>query len=80
MIRTTLIPDTADISIHLPNNYVGRKIEVLLYAVDELSEAGTTIKKIDNSGLRGSLNLSENEYKDFQQYAKNIRNEWEKDI
>lgn len=29
------------------------------------------------SVLRGKLNLSEEEYKDFQNYAKKVRKEWE---
>ena len=80
MIRTVIIPDTEDISIHLPGRYIGKKIEILLYAEDELTEEKSVKKIIDNSALRGALHLTEEQSKDFQQHAKDIRNEWNADI
>ena len=35
MIRTLITPEQQEVSIHIPENYVGRQIEVLLYATDE---------------------------------------------
>lgn len=31
MVRTVITPDNRDLSIHIPEDYVGRQIEVLLY-------------------------------------------------
>jgi hypothetical protein len=79
MIRTKVTPENQDISIHIPKDYVGKQIEVLLYAVDELQEE----KIIENkkpSDFRGKLNLSDEQYTDFQNHAKNIRDEWKTDI
>ncbi|MBX3164140.1 MAG: DUF2281 domain-containing protein [Bacteroidetes bacterium] len=35
MIRTVLTPDKQNVSIHLPKNYVGKKIEVIAFAIEE---------------------------------------------
>jgi len=79
MIRTLVTPDNQDISIHIPADYVGRQVEVLLYAIDELNQTTAPIKK-KPSDFRGKLNLTEDQYQDFQQHLKDIRNEWERDI
>ena len=77
MTKTIITPQAEDISIHVPHDYVGRKIEVLIYAVDELTDSPVVNKIANNSSLRGTLHLSDAEYKDFQQHAQNMRNEWE---
>jgi len=78
MVRTVIKPYNQDISIHVPKNYVGREIEVLLYPVDEITD-GQPLKK-SLASLRGSLHLTEVEKKDLQQHLTEIRNEWDKDI
>ena len=35
MIRTQIIPVDQNISITLPSNYVGKKVEVIVYPIDE---------------------------------------------
>lgn len=35
MIRTIVTPDNQDINLHIPKSYVGKKIEVIVFAVDE---------------------------------------------
>ena len=79
MIRTIITPDKQDISIHIPEDYVGKQVEVLLYATDELNEPENTGKK-KPSDFRGTLNLSQDQYNDIQSHLKNVRNEWERDI
>ena len=79
MIRTVVIPENQDLSIHVPKNYVGRPIEVLLYAVDELNELERPADK-KASDFRGMLNLTSEQYEDFQSHVKEIRNEWDRDI
>jgi hypothetical protein len=77
MIRTILTPESEDISIHLPSRYVGKKIEVFLYALEELTEDEPIKKVINNASLRGKLHLTDEQYNDFHQYAKEIRKEWD---
>lgn len=78
MIRTTVKPSNQDISIHVPENYVGRELEVLLYPIDELTDAEPVKKSVAN--LRGSLKLTDAEYQDLQQYLKDVRKEWDSNI
>ena len=79
MIRTKIVPENQDVSIHIPEKYIGRQIEVLLYAVDELKEQETPGRK-KPSDFRGRLNLTSDQYTDFQTHLKDIRYEWERDI
>jgi hypothetical protein len=37
MIRTRIIPQKTDFVISVPPNYVGRQLEIFLYALDELN-------------------------------------------
>jgi hypothetical protein len=79
MTRTTIIPEKQDISIHIPENYIGRQIEVLLYAVDELN-VQPAVEKKKPSDFRGTLKLTPEQYEDFQSHIETIRNEWDRDI
>jgi hypothetical protein len=79
MIRTVITPDKQDLSIHVPKNYVGKRIEILMYAVDELNER-ESVKKKKTSDFRGALKLTPEQYEDIQSHIKNIRNEWDRDI
>ncbi len=36
MIKTIVIPNQVNLNIVIPKNYIGKKIEVLLYALDEI--------------------------------------------
>lgn len=79
MVRTTITPENQDISIHIPEDYIGRQIEVLLYAVDEL-ENQKSLRKKKPSDFRGKLKLTDEQYQDFQNHIKEIRNEWDRDF
>ena len=75
MIRTSIVPQTNHIWVSIPTSYIGKEIEILLYATDEIGKKPTDIPQIKKS-FRGSLQLSANEHESFQQHAQNIRNEW----
>ncbi|MFP5041395.1 hypothetical protein [Parasediminibacterium sp. JCM 36343] len=38
MVRTLVIPEQQNISLHLPQNFVGKKVEVIAFTVDETIE------------------------------------------
>ncbi len=38
MIRTVVTPNHQDVSIHLPKNYIGKKVEVIAFTIDEAIE------------------------------------------
>ena len=35
MVRTLVTPNNQDISIHLPKNYIGKRVEVIAFTIDE---------------------------------------------
>jgi len=78
MVRTTITPDKEIISIDVPKAYIGKQIEVLVHSIDELTETDKPKKR--PSDFRGSLNLTNEQYEEFQQYVVDSRNEWERDI
>jgi len=79
MVRTTITPENQDISIHIPEDYIGKQIEVLLYRVDELNTQKPMERK-KPSDFRGTLKLTDKQYQDFQKHLTDIRNEWDADI
>ncbi len=79
MIRTIITPDNQDLSIHVPESYIGKEVEVLLYVLDEVDQMEKKSPK-KSSDFRGALKLTEEQYQDFQQHIKDIRNEWDGDI
>jgi len=38
MVRTSITPQQAEILISVPPQYIGKKLEMLLYAVEEITE------------------------------------------
>ncbi len=76
MIKTILTPTHTDVYVSIPQDYVGKKVEVLVYAVDELVEkqpAKSTMAKYQ--GL-----LSEETTKALQKHVTESRNEWDRDF
>lgn len=56
MIRTTIIPANNNIVLPVPEKYVGKKIEVLMFDVEEAKgETNAASKKLKPSALRGFL-------------------------
>ncbi len=77
MIRTIITPDKQRVSINVPKSYVGKKIEVLLYAVEELIEE---LPSKINKAARFKGLLSTEQAERYHQYLKKARNEWDRDI
>jgi hypothetical protein len=76
MVRTIITPDNANVNLSIPSDYIGRRIEVLYYPVDELiEEKSMATKKM--SSFRGLL--SEEEGNELQEYVKKSRDEWDRD-
>lgn len=78
MVRTVLIPKDTNVHLSIPKNYVGRKIEVMCYPVDELVEENETISPKNMSSFKGLL--SSDEADQLQEYVKKSREEWDRDI
>ena len=77
MLKEFIIPQKSTYTLSIPANYIGKKVEVLIYSIDELSE-NKELNKKKPSDFFGILSLSEGE--EFQKYVTNSRLEWEKNI
>ena len=78
MGRTLVTPQQQNISIVVPENYVGRQIEVLVYAVDELVEEEKKATPKNAAKFKGVFSKEEGEK--FNDYIKQARNEWNRDL
>jgi len=81
MVRTIVIPENNQLSFSIPNNYVGKKIEVMYYAVDEI-EAGVEVtpQVMANNAARFKGLLTSEEADKYHAYLKQARSEWDRDI
>ena len=77
MLRTLITPQESTYTLTIPAHYIGRKVEVLLYSIDELVENKETNTK-KPSDFFGTLSVSEGEK--FQEYVSNSRMEWNRSI
>jgi hypothetical protein len=77
MIKTIITPQNNSLHLAIPNSYIGREIEVLLYAKDELEE-----QKIKPKKTMANFNgiLSENDYQSLKLHTDQARKEWNRDI
>jgi uncharacterized membrane protein len=77
MIRTIVIPNTQTVFFEVPANYVGKEIEVLFYAKDELVEQ-VTVKNSNAARFKGLL--TNDVATKYDTYLKQARNEWDRDL
>jgi hypothetical protein len=78
MIKTTITPQQTDIHLSVPQDYVGRKLEILLYPIDEIVEGVVEeVPKRKASEYKGILNKEEAEK--FLKYIEQSRDEWDRD-
>ncbi len=79
MVKTSITPQQTDIHLSVPPSYVGRKLEVLLYPIDELTDELThELPKKKPSDFAGTLSKEEGEK--FHEYLKQARNEWDRNL
>lgn len=76
MIRTSITPQQADILISVPPQYIGKKLEVLLYAVEEITEAAP--KPATMAQFWGIL--SDESAQDLREASIRSREEWDRSI
>ncbi len=79
MVHTTVTPSNTKVSLTIPEEYIGKKVEVLLYTLEEseLKRPAKNTKK-KPSGYAGSLSPKAAEI--FLKHIEISRNEWERDI
>jgi len=77
MIKTILTPLNNPLHLSIPNSYIGKEIEVLLYAKDELTEEKAARR---NNAARYKGLLTSEEADKYDMYLKQVRKEWDKDL
>jgi hypothetical protein len=77
MIKTVVTPESNTLHLSIPNDYIGKEIEVLLYSKDELVKETTTNR---NNAARFKGLLTNEEASKYHAYLKQVRNEWSRDI
>jgi hypothetical protein len=75
MMRTVITPSENKCTIFLPDEYIGRKIEISFLALDELTLGERD--KIALKKYRGIFKFDSKKQEKFNQYLSEIRNEWE---
>jgi len=77
MIKTIVIPQSNSLYLAIPNSYIGKEIEILLYSKEELMLEKPNLKKTmaDFSGV-----LSESDYQSLKIHTEQARKEWNRDI
>lgn len=74
---TSVIPKDNNLYLSIPNSYIGKEIEVLLYAKDELLPQ-KVVKGASAARFNGLLTKEEADK--YHSYLKQACNEWERDI
>lgn len=77
MIKTHVTPTDGNISIKVPQDYIGKQVEVLMYKVDELVDVQPT-KPLTMSAYKGLL--SKEEATELQDFVSKSREEWKNSI
>lgn len=80
MIRTHIIPRSNNVQLTVPDNYIGKKVEVIVFTEEEEKLEEAKSKPGNISQFKGKLKLSKEQYEDFQQHLKDIRNEWDREF
>ena len=75
MIKTIATPQNNSLNITIPNDYIGRKIEILFYALDELTEQSPGPQKVKLSDKYKGI-ISKEQGQDLNEHVKQMRSEW----
>jgi hypothetical protein len=75
MIKTVAIPQNNSYNLAIPNNYIGKKIEILFYALDELAEQNSAPKKMKLSDKYKGI-ITKEQGQNLNDHIKQMRSEW----
>ncbi|HEY5326627.1 MAG TPA: hypothetical protein VIJ27_06480 [Mucilaginibacter sp.] len=75
MVRTIVIPDNTHIHVDVPADYVGKKLEVNVFLIDEINDSAPKKTMADFLGI-----LSRKTGDGLQESIRKSRSEWERDI
>jgi hypothetical protein len=77
MIRTSITPVSTKVFVSIPKEYIGKKVEILLFSEEE-AEDKHPVKKNTMAKYKGIL--SAETALEMQNYVKQSREEWERNI
>jgi hypothetical protein len=75
MIKTIAIPQNNNYNLAIPNSYIGKKIEILFYALDEVAEEKKVMPKKTMADFWGTL--SDETAKELHKEVEESRSGWE---
>lgn len=78
MTKTTITPRNGSYNLAIPEEYIGKQIEILLYSLDEVAEERKAPAKKTMADFRGIL--SENDYQLLKEHTEQARSEWNRNI
>ena len=78
MIRTIVIPDNTSFQLSVPENYIGRKIEIMYYPLDEIKNQENSEHPKTLAAFKGIL--TSDEVETLQESIKKSREEWERNF
>ncbi len=78
MFETIIVPSQASFLFSLPQQFVGKKIKVLMYSEDEIFETVEEKPVSKAAQFRGMF--TKEEAQQFHDYVNESRKEWERDI
>ncbi len=78
MIKTIVTPQNNSLLLAIPNKYIGKEIEILFYALDEVSEEKNNMSKKSMADFRGIL--SDSDYQELKMHTEQARKEWNRNI
>jgi tRNA isopentenyl-2-thiomethyl-A-37 hydroxylase MiaE len=79
MMKCSLTPQSDTITLSIPFNYIGKRVEILLYTDEELHEE-TSVGTHDSGVARFKGLLKDSEADKYQQYLQKARQEWDRTI
>ena len=75
MVRTILIPKKADIHLSIPEEYIGKEIEITYLALDELESKKEPVTMSEFFGI-----LDDKTYEALKKHTEKARKEWNRSI
>ncbi len=80
MIRTIITPLNTDLHIDLPIDYIGKQLEVLVFATDETNKVNGKAKNKPGVMAQFWGVISKETGEEMHKHIEQSRSEWERDI
>jgi hypothetical protein len=76
MVRTIITPQNTDLYISIPQKYVGKRVEITFLDLDEIENKTSNTNNV--SRFKGLLTNEEADQ--YNNYLKQARKEWDRDL